>query len=606
MKKQSLSLTACLLLCLGGPTALQAQSKAFSYQGRLTDNGVPANGQYRMRFRLFAELQPEGGQGLAASTQSVSVVNGLFTARPEFIGSPEIFDGDDRWLEIGVAGIDNPDLFTALVPRQNITRTPYALYSATAGGPVEGVPWNFSDKVMFNAASGPPFSILSSTKVAGLNVDLLDGLDSSAFWKLTGNSGTTPGANFLGTADNQALELKVNNSRGLRIEPVSRSSGGFNPTTSRGINLTGGSSSNQILPGVIAGTVGGGGSASSSLLGSSSSPNKVTDDYGTIGGGSDNQAGNGTGAVTDAIYATVSGGEGNTASAAHTTIGGGHENLIQNNADYATIGGGHDNMIEADIANSTIAGGSANHIFGDSFGSPGSATISGGVSNQIGSFSIYATIGGGHGNTIISDSFGTGTYGDYATVPGGRNNAASGDYSLAAGRRAKANHNGSFVWADSVNANFASSANNEFNVRASGGVRLFSNAGATTGVRLAPGSGTWSSLSDRAAKTNVIAADGRQILERLTAIPIATWNYKSQDSSIRHMGPMAQDFAAAFGVGEDDQHITTVDADGVALAAIQGLNEKFEDALKQKDAEVGELKTRLHSLEKILHTLATK
>jgi hypothetical protein len=69
-------------------------------------------------------------------------------------------------------------------------------------------------------------------------------------------------------------------------------------------------------------------------------------------------------------------------------------------------------------------------------------------------------------------------------------------------------------------------------------------------------------------------------------MPIATWSYKSQDVSIRHMGPMAQDFAEAFDVGEDQQHISTVDADGVALAAIQGLNSR----LREKDAEIGTLK----------------
>ena len=58
---------------------------------------------------------------------------------------------------------------------------------------------------------------------------------------------------------------------------------------------------------------------------------------------------------------------------------------------------------------------------------------------------------------------------------------------------------------------------------------------------------------------------------------IATWNWKSQDASIRHMGPMAQDFHAAFGLGETDKGISTMDADGVALAAaaIQGMHQEL-------------------------------
>ena len=69
----------------------------------------------------------------------------------------------------------------------------------------------------------------------------------------------------------------------------------------------------------------------------------------------------------------------------------------------------------------------------------------------------------------------------------------------------------------------------------------------------------------------VAPADGSDVLARLASVPVSTWSYTSQDPSIRHMGPMAQDFRAAFGLGEDDKHISTVDADGVALAAIQAL-----------------------------------
>jgi trimeric autotransporter adhesin len=65
--------------------------------------------------------------------------------------------------------------------------------------------------------------------------------------------------------------------------------------------------------------------------------------------------------------------------------------------------------------------------------------------------------------------------------------------------------------------------------------------------------------------------DPRAVLRRVAGIPLFTWSYKSQSPAVRHIGPTAQDFRAAFGVGEDARHISTVDADGVALAAIQGL-----------------------------------
>ena len=88
------------------------------------------------------------------------------------------------------------------------------------------------------------------------------------------------------------------------------------------------------------------------------------------------------------------------------------------------------------------------------------------------------------------------------------------------------------------------------------------------------------------------------MLERLARIPIQSWNYIAQGEHIRHAGPIAQDFHAAFGLGEDDKHIATVDADGVALAAIQGLNQKLEE----QRAENAELKQRLEALEKFIRS----
>lgn len=123
-------------------------------------------------------------------------------------------------------------------------------------------------------------------------------------------------------------------------------------------------------------------------------------------------------------------------------------------------------------------------------------------------------------------------------------------------------------------------------------------------MRLTNGSGSWSSLSDRAAKDEFISVDTRAILDRVAALPMTTWHYRSQDKSIRHIGAIAQDFYAAFNVGEDERHISTVDADGVALAAIQGLNDKLTDLdakasllLNEKDREIARLRERVARLE---------
>ena len=78
-------------------------------------------------------------------------------------------------------------------------------------------------------------------------------------------------------------------------------------------------------------------------------------------------------------------------------------------------------------------------------------------------------------------------------------------------------------------------------------------------------------ISDRHAKANFGSVDPADMLERVRALPITTWNYRIDDASVRHIGPMAQDFTAVFGVGGDDRTIHPMDGQGVALAAIQGL-----------------------------------
>ena len=99
-------------------------------------------------------------------------------------------------------------------------------------------------------------------------------------------------------------------------------------------------------------------------------------------------------------------------------------------------------------------------------------------------------------------------------------------------------------------------------------------------------------MSDRNIKANFARVNRNQILDSLLTLSVETWNYKNQSTDIRHIGPMAQDFAGAFGVGEDDKHINMIDAFGVTLASIQALNEKIE----QRDAKIRELEKKISSL----------
>ncbi len=392
-----------------------------------------------------------------------------------------------------------------------------------------------------------------------------------------------------------------------------------------GFDATVGGGSSNVVTGTY-GTVGGGDSnhanADWATAGGGNS-NVVTGTYGTVGGGDRN--------LVTGIYSMIGGGRLNQANGGGATIGGGDQN--QANADWATVGGGYLNA--ATELNATVGGGAINQAIGSY------STVGGGVSNQANGSD--ATVGGGY-NNIAS--------GYASTIPGGENNTATMSYTFAAGYHAQALHQGAFVWADSTGADFPSTANDQFLVRASGGARfyggnnwdlsgtegdwrvgndtyrlkigvatggggagdvyiraqggtsrilfstpggmiIYSNITSTAGVQLAPGGGSWSNLSDRNVKANFTAVDGRDVLARLATVPIQTWNYQSQDVTIRHIGPMAQDFYAAFNVGEDDKHITTIDSEGVALAAIQGLYQTLQD----KDAQIAQLQTRLSSLE---------
>jgi hypothetical protein len=391
------------------------------------------------------------------------------------------------------------------------------------------------------------------------------------------------------------------------------------------------------------------------------------------------------------------------------------------------LGGGSGNFIGPGVLASVIAGGGAGaggsgtNVVNSSYG-----TISGGRGNEVAG--AYAAIGGGFDNL---------SSGIAATVPGGGENVAAGDYSLAAGRRSKANHYGTFVWSDDGSSDFASTATHQFLINAIGGVGIGHNApsgplhvvgglGATltsggtlilgavdqanlvfdsqdvqarnaaaaanlylnrfggnvsvgnpaglvfpnnvpnaplhvfgggdvglsgggslvlggvsgvnmaldvneiqvrnngaaaallvnagggnvsigttsTGARLRVVNATcdgasWINSSDRNLKEAFEPVDAQAILAKVAALPLSRWNYTNAPGA-RHLGPMAQNFQAAFGLGADDKSIATVDADGVALAAIQGLNQKLEEARQENTT----LRQRLEKLERLLQRFA--
>jgi len=593
-----------VLLFISTPTA-QAQTTAFTYQGQLTDDGSPADGSYSLRFILYNAEFGGSQVGPTLTNEPVLIANGLFTTTLNF--GATVLDGSPRWLEIAVRTNGSAAVHTALSPRQPLGSAPYAFRAARLTGTLPDAQLSanvarlndngtFVGNVVFDPRSGPPFAVGNSQVVIKLNADQLDGQDASDFapaghnhdtnyWKLTGNAGANPtnGA-FLGTTDNLPLDFRVNNQRILRLQPASISPniiGGFN----------GNSMSNNVRGSVI---VGGGSSTSPNIIGEEIFP------------------------VADSV---IVGGSGNRISDNDSFIGGGFRNLIEGR--QSVIGGGTRNRCDGIGRFSFIGGGETNYIDSEH------CVIGGGESNRIDTFSWHSTIGGGRNNLI--DVFATNSVisggwsnvvdsqASFATIAGGAFNLVDAKYGFAAGHRARVLHQGAFVWADSQNTNFASTAANQVSFRCLGGVRFSSGAtGGNQQVAWTPGSASWSFSSDRALKEDIRPVDGEAVLEKLARVPISEWNYKGYPQ--RHIGPMAQDFHEVFPLNESTTTLNDADLHGVALAAIQGLNDKvevrseraevrtreLEQRLEQKETELTELKQRLEALEKLITNPNTK
>ena len=700
---RAVALVAGVIITLAlSPATVLAQGTAFTYQGRLNDGASAANGAYDLRFTIYDAPTLGTQQGPVLTDTATVVSNGLFTVMLDF-GSQ--FTGANRWLELAVRS-NGTTVFSPLAPRQQLTPTPYAVTAANvvSGGLAAG---SYASAVeLSNAANRISGSFTGSgAGVSDVNAVALGGLTSASFWRTGGNAGTSPGPQFLGTTDNQPLEFQVNGQRGLRLEPTADLDT---------VNVIGGSALNSAAMGAVGVSIGGG-------IANTIQANVRAS---VIGGGHYNMI------QANASYATISGGSANTiqTNAWYATLGGGWSNDIGTNSQYTVIGGGAFNHIAANLLGATIGGGDGNTAGG------AYATVPGGIGNTASgeravavgsqtSASGYAATALGNGTTASGASatalgsgsiasgdratalgFSTLASGGYSTAMGyasstpgfgatamGRQTVAAGDYSFAAGYRAKANHSGSFVWADSIGTDFASTDMNQFVIRAYNGVGIGTgkpqgslhvysdnnptvvrvqstgtpgfgrlefvsnpqgdlnewrpgyiqstdNGGFVGGLAFfvngvgagnkfgsnevmrvvngAVGIGTTAPVSalqvvgtvtatafnppsDRNLKENFSPVSPREMLAKVASLAISRWNFKG-DSATPHIGPMAQDFYAAFGTGTDERHIATVDADGVALAAIQGLNQQFEI----QRAENAELKQQVAELKRMVQSLA--
>ncbi len=465
-------------------------------------------------------------------------------------------------------------------------------------------------------------------------------------WLLGGNGGTIDGQ-FLGTTDNRPLELRAGNQPGLRLAAAANASG------ETGVNVVGGYGGNSVATGATGATIGGGGKQDAD---GTAHPNRILGSYATVAGGFDNFGGDvgtvvggGSRNRTTDTYATVAGGLQNSALGNSSTVGGGFNNQAGSaNGLFATTGGGANNIASGEFA--TVPGGSLNQatglstfaaghralatndgafVWADSteadfgsllanefavrarngvrFDTGGSGLTLDGTSiggllgglvvanqntdQQVVHAGITGTDNGPTGNGVIgSSAHGTGvsaTSGDGYALHA-YSDTGTGLFSVSAGAggsaiQAQVVSGGTLIQGYRYDPNF-------------GVVHIFDVAsdGTVTGK-------AFNTTSDRHAKEGFAAINPREVLDKVAALPISQWQFKGDDK-VSHLGPMAQDFHAAFGLGQDDKHIATVDEEGVALAAIQGLHQ----VMQEKDAEIHDLKQSVAGLKAMVEQLAQR
>lgn len=401
---------AASFILIGAFATCTATAATFSYEGHLDDRGQPANGVYDVQLTPFpAET---AGASLASPIvfERVPVNGGRF--RLEFELPP--LQSELAWVEVGV-------------------RDPGA-------GTFSRIP----------------------ARTKAIAAPLI-----GQCWATTGDTGSTPATNFLGTTDAQPLVIRSANQQVTRLEALALPgpAGGFSA------NVLQGSPENFISAGVRGATISGGGARSgdSEPIYAGEGPNFVSDHYGTVGGGYANLAGNGGATTNDNPFATVAGGFGNQAQGPTSTVGGGAGNLAVNTG--STVAGGTGNLADgagavgggqqnrANGAHSVVAGGSTNSATG------AKSVVSGG--EQGSANGVGAVVSGGIQNCAGGDRSWAG--GSDANVRPSVASADGGCVSIAVSGDANGDE-GTFAWADAQSAAYTSTGANQFLVRANGGI----------------------------------------------------------------------------------------------------------------------------------------
>ncbi len=688
-------------------------TSVFTYQGQLQQSGSPAQGLFDFKFTLYDVMA--GGLSPAAplTNGAIMVSNGVFSTTLDF--GVNAFNGEARWLEVGVRTNGSGTAFDLLTPRQPVTPAPYALRSLSvsqvdATNVTGTIPDNRLSTNVALLATSPRFSgSVTADRFWGDGVGLTNlnplamGPAGTFFYASAGFSlASNPG---IGANPQDVLVMDINDSGRPALVSVNYDAGTLSVMTNNGhgqfvlaaspaagsapISLTDWRPYAAGLPWVVCANYTGNmlsvlanngansfipaftlpvGSHPVSVISTDVNGDQLLDlvcaNY------SDNNlmvfTNDGRGGL--ALAATLSTGTGPQDVIAADVNGDGWEDLISANYDVNTLTIYTNNhhggfalassptvgvgpvalaaaLLNDDAALDLVCANSGANtltvLTNDGHGgfavaaSPtvGNSPFSVVASHYLSGMTLDLVSANNGDNTLtILKNDGQGGFSTFATLPTG-----ASPYAVAA---EDLNNDG---WQDLVSVNSGDNTLSVFtnsvavsaaqltgtvaDARLSGNIArlnasqtfhgtqsIMGDVGIGTNapsypLHLASGAycspaGVFTSVSDRNLKENFAPIEPRDVLARVAALPITQWNYKSERDGVKHLGPMAQDFRAAFGLGDNERAIGAVDESGVALAAIQGLNL----LLKEKDAQIRALTekaARVEALEKDFAELKT-
>jgi len=624
---------------------------AFNYQGFLekpagTPVGSPTPVNCDFEFTLWNDddlSAPENQigptltfDGVGGNPPSVAVAAGVFTVPLDF-GAGAI-DGTARWLEIHVKC--PPDVgFSTLAPRVELTPVPHALalpglYTIQELAPAAGITPPPKLRISLGPAAAVSIAAFDEVNPAALRLKTGDTLAmelnpvtsaTTVFGSgglkanrllidaavASNTAGSTPVVELV-TLPGQ-LELQVDGQTVDRWTGIGSTEFGLTANRISGL-------SNTVEPGFHGcGVLSGGGPGFG---------NVCKGDFCTIAGGVENQA---------YAFGTVSGGTQNIAKGRESTVPGGLHN--EAGGDYSFTAGQN-----AQVRDPTASG--------DGNGDEGTfawADYTPGLFTSTGpdQFLIRATNGmrlaTGDGSTpwfqaVLASNTNGGTNLALQPLGGnvgiGTNSPQSrldvrGDSWSDAGRVLVGNlpaetwvelwsgaadgaNPPAILWSDATVAddlrfgtgNFdGTSFTERMRIKGDGNVGIGTSA-PTNPLEMASGAhvtggGVWTDASSREIKENFAEIDARKLLESVANLPVTRWNYRIENKETKHIGPVAEDFHAAFDTGEDGKHLAALDTAGVALAAIQGLYE----IVQEKDCEIEGLKSDIEDLRELVNAL---